>query len=183
MVRQIARSRRGAVVEHAIAAGMESLRISQTQSCLLSASDTLTQFFTGQQPYGNQQGYGGHPQQQQGYGAPPAPSYGGEYQSQGSYGPPQQGGFQHGSQAPYGEQGQYGQQHGQYAQGQQQDYNQGGPWGMSRFIESHSGRPMADMCPGQGPPPSGDPRNPYGYDRDPADPNNPQEGERGFGGE
>lgn len=31
-----------------------------------------------------------------------------------------------------------------------------------------------------GPPPSGDPNNPYGYDRDPADPNNPQEGERGF---
>jgi len=31
-----------------------------------------------------------------------------------------------------------------------------------------------------GPPPSGDPANPYGYDRAPADPNNPQEGERGF---
>lgn len=31
-----------------------------------------------------------------------------------------------------------------------------------------------------GPPPSGDPANPYGYDKDPQDPNNPQEGERGF---
>ena len=31
-----------------------------------------------------------------------------------------------------------------------------------------------------GPPPSGDATNPYGYERDPADPNNPQEGERGF---
>jgi len=27
-----------------------------------------------------------------------------------------------------------------------------------------------------------DPNNPYGYQRDPADPNNPQEGERGFMG-
>ena len=31
---------------------------------------------------------------------------------------------------------------------------------------------------GNGPPPSGDPTNPYGYDKDPSDPNNPQEGER-----
>ena len=63
--------------------------------------------------------------------------------------------LQPGSQDPYGQP--------QHQQGQQQSYdpNQGGPWG-------------------QGPPPSGDPQNPYGYDRDPSDPNNPQEGERGF---
>ena len=35
---------------------------------------------------------------------------------------------------------------------------------------------------GQGPPPSGDAGNPYGYTNDPRDPNNPQEGERGFMG-
>lgn len=97
-----------------------------------------------------------------GYGAPPAPSYGQGYDQnqQGGYGgPPQQGGYNHGQGEP-----QYGQpQHQQQQYGQGYDQSQQQPWG-------------------QGAPPSGDPANPYGYTRDPADPNNPQEGERGFMG-
>ncbi|CAK4032100.1 Hypothetical predicted protein [Lecanosticta acicola] len=114
--------------------------------------------------YQNQGGYGQQPYgAQQGYGAPPAPDYAGGQNQTGSYGgPPQHGGFTHGQGPPqygqdYNQQGQYGQQ-GPYSQQQQTQ-----PWG-------------------QGAPPSGDPANPYGYTRDPADPNNPQEGERGFMG-
>lgn len=79
------------------------------------------------------------------------------------------GGFEHGQQnSGYNQSNQYGGgQVQQYGQGQgydqQASQQQGGPWG-------------------QGAPPSGDPSNPYGYDRTPADPNNPQEGERGFMG-
>lgn len=118
------------------------------------------------QQYGQQRGYGQQPYgQQSGYGAPPAPSYAQpdySQQQQGSYGGvPQHGGFNHGQGQP-----QYGQQYNQAPQyGQQQpqayDATQSQPWG-------------------QGAPPSGDPTNPYGYQKDPVDPNQPQEGERGF---
>ncbi|KAK0907090.1 hypothetical protein LTR91_006849 [Friedmanniomyces endolithicus] len=50
----------------------------------------------------------------------------------------------------------------------------------SRIVEA-AGSPALICRPQcQGAPPSGDPGNPYGYNRDPADPQNPQEGERGF---
>ena len=158
----------------------------------------------GQAPYGQQPGYGAPPapdytsghQQQSNYGGPPQqvseiPGASSTYQAYLEHASLHstdsrnkltfaKGGFNHGQQQPqYGGQDQYNQQYGQqygqqqgqqtygdqsqqYGQGQQQyDPNQGGPWGA-------------------GAPPSGDPTNPYGYTRDPTDPNNPQEGERGF---
>ena len=157
----------------------------------------------GQGQYGQQGGYGQQPYgQQQGYGAPPAPDYAnqgqyGQQQQQGSYGgPPQHGGYTHGQGQPQYGQDQYGQQSQQYGQqqgqqygqdqyGQQQpqgqDFSQGGPWGAGKTM-SHSGQDIWHLANfrSSGPPPSGDPNNPMGNTRDPVDPNNPQEGERGF---
>ncbi|PPJ52054.1 hypothetical protein CBER1_09645 [Cercospora berteroae] len=106
-----------------------------------------------QSGYNNQGGYGSAPYgQQQGYGAPPAPQYG-------------SGGYDQ-NQSTYGgppnaggfNHGQANPQYGQHLSGQQQQY-----------FSQH-------------PPTTNDPSNPYGYTQDPRDPNNPQEGERGFMG-
>jgi len=137
--------------------------------------DQNQQYGQQQQGYGQQGGYN----QQQGYGQQPQygqPQYGQsqgynqapDYSNQGGYqqqGPPQHGGFQNSQQSQYG-----APQHGQ-----SQQY--GAPqYGQQQY--GHNDPNQAQM----GVPPSGDPSNPYGYQRDPADPNNPQEGERGFMG-
>ncbi|KAI9716253.1 MAG: hypothetical protein M1812_005478 [Candelaria pacifica] len=138
-----------------------------------------------QQPGGNY----GYPPQQPGYGygaptpdqqggyPPPAPSYGeAPYgQPNAGYGPPAQGGFQHGQQAT-----QYG------------AYDQGNPQSQVGYPAGHEAnrdygppsQPMSGQFPQQGAynqaPYPGDPNNPnpQAY---PVDPNAP-EGERGLGG-
>jgi len=105
------------------------------------------------------------PYQSSGYGSPPpAPQYG----DQGNYGPPQQGGFQHGQVAPYQDNKQVG---GQYGYPQQQPQGQ------------YPGAPPAQQYPQQGPygqsphpPQHGQPGQGFG----PTDPNAQAEGDRGL---